>query len=83
MAARSAGKHELIKSHCADLREGGHWIPDYVNLEASILERYDPEATYVLLTEYRTLFPKDKLATLRWCHICTKTGREIEAIVNG
>lgn len=82
MAAVSAGKHALIQTRGVELREAGNWIPEYVNLEASVLEEYDPEATYVLLTEYLAQFPQDKLATLRWCYICTRIGREAEAIVD-
>lgn len=80
--ANALGMHDMILEHCSVLRKGGAWIADYVNLESSLLEQYDPEAAYVLLDQYLARHPEDKLATLRRCLVCVRTGRDDEAIVS-
>ena len=80
--AYDQGDHQLILEHCAALRQKEHWIRQYVNLEASLLQEYDPEAAYQLLTEHLKQDTDDKVATLRRCTVCLRTGRETEAVVD-
>jgi tetratricopeptide (TPR) repeat protein len=74
-SAYAANQHDVVLATCAALRANGIWVCELVELEASVLERYDPGRSLLILQEYLSRQPSDKHARLRLSYAALRLNR--------
>ncbi len=74
--ADRVGRHDLVIETCRTLRENGAGTPDLFQMEAALLERYDPPAAMALLQQQLADDPSDRVSRLRLSMIGLRVGRE-------
>jgi len=68
------GYHDIILRTCQSLREAGVWDRELLDLEISILERYDADSAIKLLQQHIRDYPDDKVMRLRLSVIGQRLG---------